>query len=211
VVHVPDVELDPEHRHLELPRAVGARSILAVPMLRDGAPIGVIVVGRAEAGPFTDNQIALLKTFADQAVIAIENARLFKELQARTGDLTRTVEQLTALGDVSRTLSSTLDLDAVLSTIVARASQLAGADGCTVSEYDEQAEAFHLRATHNLDEEVVALARTMPVRKGEGAAGRMAITREPVHISDITEAGAYPPRHCPSPSGGPAPGPDPGR
>jgi two-component system, NtrC family, sensor kinase len=87
-------------------------------MLRDGHPIGAITVGREAAGPFPDVQIELLKTFADQAVIAIENVRLFKELQARTGELTQSVEKLTALGEVSQALSSTLDLDTVLTTIV---------------------------------------------------------------------------------------------
>ena len=80
-------------------------------------------------GPFSDAQIELVQTFADQAVIAIENARLLSELQARTAELTRSVGQLTALGDVGRAVSSTLDLDTVLTTIVSRAAQLAGADG----------------------------------------------------------------------------------
>src|SRR4030095_4381117 len=91
-----------------------------------GAPIGVIEVARSEAGPFSDNEIELLKTFADQAVIAVENVRLFKELQARTGELPQSVEKLTALGEVSRAVSSTLDVETVLDTIVSRASQLAG-------------------------------------------------------------------------------------
>src|SRR5262249_2212463 len=102
VVHIPDVEHDPEHQHQALRRAIGWRSGLFVPMLRDGAPIGVIEVARAEPGPFSDGEIALLKTFADQAVIAVENVRLFTELQARTGELTQSVEKLTALGEVSR-------------------------------------------------------------------------------------------------------------
>ena len=97
-------------------------------MLLDGKPIGVVVVTGAEAGAFSQRQIALLQTFADQAVIAIENARLLSELQARR-ELTRSVKELQALGEVSQALSSTLDLETVLNTIVSRANQLAGTDG----------------------------------------------------------------------------------
>ena len=164
---------------------------LAVPMFREGSPIGAIAVARAEPGPFSPKEIELLQTFANQAVIAIENVRLFQELQARTAELTRSVGQLTALGDVGRLLSSTLDLDTVLQTIVTRASQLAGTDACFVYEYDEATEAFHLRATNNLDEEFVALARRTPTRKGEGVQGRMAVTRQPVQIPDIAAEDAY--------------------
>jgi GAF domain-containing protein/DNA-binding response OmpR family regulator len=191
VVQIPDFERDPEYRHQAVARAVGMRSGLFVPMLREGIPIGVIAVSRAEAGPFSDNQIELLKTFADQAVIAIENVRLFKELQARTAELTQSVEKLTALGEVSRAVSSTLDVETVLDTIVSRASQLAGADGCSIYEYDEGAERFELRATHNFDAEFVEAIRAVPLRKGEGLMGRAAETREPVQIPDITQPGAY--------------------
>ena len=146
----------------------------------------------AEApGPFSDAQIELVQTFADQAVIAIENARLLSELKARTADLTRSVDQLTALGDVGRAVSSTLDLDTVLTTIVSRAAQLAGADGGSIYEYDEAAEEFALRATHNLDDEYLELRRGIRLRKGEGATGRMAITHEPAQVPDITVEGAY--------------------
>src|SRR5262249_2400637 len=136
-------------------------------------------------------QSGLVAPCADQAGIAMENARLLGELRARTGELTRSVAELTALGDVSRALSSTLDLDTVLQTIVARASQLAGTDACSVFEYDEATEAFHLRATNNLDQEVVAVTRQTPIRKGEGVQGRMAVTRQPVQVPDIAEEDAY--------------------
>jgi signal transduction histidine kinase len=169
----------------------GHRAALAVPLLRENAAIGAILVRRREARSFSDNQAALLKTFADQAVIAIENVRLFKELEARTTQLTRSVDELTALGEVSRALSSTLDLETVLSTIVSRANQLAGTDACSVFEYDEISEEFHVRATNNLDEEVVAVARRTPIRRGEGVLGRMAVTREPVQIPDVEQEGAY--------------------
>src|SRR5713101_5345278 len=94
---------------------------------REGQAVGAIIVAKAE-GPFSESQIELLKTFADQALIAIENVRLFKELQARTGELTQSVKKLTALGEVSHALSSTLDVETVLDTIVSHASQLAGDD-----------------------------------------------------------------------------------
>jgi signal transduction histidine kinase len=191
VVHIPDSEVDPEHQHRALRRAIGWRSGLFVPMLREGAPIGVIEVARAERGPFSDSEVELLKTFADQAVIAVENVRLFKELQARTGELTQSVEKLTALGEVSRAVSSTLDVETVLDTIVSRASQLAGAAGCSIYEYDEGAEQFELRATHNADTAFVAALRAVPLRKGEGLMGRAAKMREPIQIPDITQPGAY--------------------
>ncbi|TMK76103.1 MAG: GAF domain-containing protein, partial [Actinobacteria bacterium] len=191
VVHMPDVEVDPEYQHHAMSRAIGFRSGLYVPMLREGAPIGVILVARAEPGPFSDNEIELLKTFADQAVIAVENVRLFKEVQARTRELTQSVEKLTALGEVSRAVSSTLDVETVLDTIVSRASQLAGAAGCSIYEYDESAEQFELRATHNDDTEFVAALRAVPLRKGEGLMGRAAAMREPIQIPDITQPGAY--------------------
>jgi signal transduction histidine kinase len=173
------------------PAGSATRTVVATPLLRKGTPLGVIFIGRPEVHPFSAKQVALLETFANQAAIAIENVRLFNELRERTAELTRSVAQLTALGDVGRALSSTLDLDTVLQTIVTRASQLAGTDACSLFEYDEVTEAFHLRATNNLDEEVVALARRTPTRKGEGTLGRMAITRQPVQIPDIAVGDAY--------------------
>src|SRR5262245_49507146 len=190
-VHIPDILADPEYQLPEGQTVSGYRTLLGVPMLREGVLVGVFGLQRAEVQPFTDKQIELVTTFADQAVIAIENTRLLKELEARTTELTRSVNELTALGEVSRALSSTLDLDRVLQTIVTRASQLAGTDACSVFEYDEATEAFHLRATNNLDEEVVTLARQTPTRKGEVVQGRMALTRQPVQVPDIAEEDAY--------------------
>jgi GAF domain-containing protein len=172
-------------------RARGWRSAAMVPMLRHGEAVGTISVTRRDPGGFADDEIALLKTFADQAVIAIENARLLTELQARTQELTRSVEQLTALGDVGRAVSSSLDLDTVLTTIVGRAVQLSGTDGGTIFEYDEGAEEFSARATLNADEDQSAMLRATRLRRGEGAVGQMAVTREPIQIPDIAATGAY--------------------
>ncbi|HEX2521073.1 MAG TPA: ATP-binding protein, partial [Terriglobia bacterium] len=146
---------------------------------------------RNEVRPFTPAQIKLLETFADQAVIAIENVRLFQELQTRTGELAQSVGELKALGEVSRAVSSTLDLETVLTSIVSNAVQLSGTDGGAVYEFDEESQEFHLRATHRLDERLIEALRANPPRLGEGAMGRAAKSREPVEIPDILEADAY--------------------
>jgi GAF domain-containing protein/DNA-binding response OmpR family regulator len=190
-IHIHDARLDREFTYYGSTEVDPVRTILGIPMLRAGELLGVIVIYRHEVQPFSDSQIALMETFADQAAIAIENARLLTELQARTGQLTRSVEELKALGEVSQTLNSTLDLETVLNTIVSRANQLAGTDSCTVYEYDEYREEFHLLTYNNLADEVVAVARRSPIRRGEGVAGRMAVTREPVQIADIAAADAY--------------------
>jgi len=101
------------------------------------------------------------------------------------------VEKLTALGEVSRSVSSTLDVETVLDTIVSRASQLAGADGCSIYEYDEGTERFELHATHHYNAEFIKALRSAPLRKGEGLMGRAAEMREPIQIPDITQPGAY--------------------
>jgi len=148
----------------------------------------VINVWRREARPFTEQQIALLQTFADQAVIAIENARLLSELQARTTELERSVSQLTALGEVGQAVSSSLDLETALTTIVSRAVEISGLDGGTAFEYDESAEQFVQRGTARRT--ALPGGRTV-VRKGEGVVGQTAITLEPVQVRDISVAGAY--------------------
>jgi GAF domain-containing protein len=186
VIHVHDVTVDPEYQH----SAIGYRTLLAVPLLREGAVLGAIAIWRRDVKPFSNQQIALVETFADQAVIAIENVRLFKELEARTRDLTRSVGELRALGEVGQAISSTLDLATVLSTIVARATQLSGTDAGVIYEYDEQREVFLPRATEQLEPEIVDTMLATPVRKGEGATGQLAEVQEPIQLADILEAPA---------------------
>jgi GAF domain-containing protein len=186
-VVVPEVLEDPEFEM----RVRSFRSVVSVPLKRAGSPIGAITVGGPEPGRFPDTQIALLQTFADQAVIAIENVRLFTELEARTLQLTRSVEELKALGEVGQAVSSTLDLETVLSTIVSRATRLTGVDGGSIWEYDEAREEFHLHATDRLPNELVEVFRATPIRKGEGALGRLAMTGEPVEIRDIIDERSY--------------------
>ncbi len=172
----------------------GARTVLATPLLREGVPIGAIFIRRTEVRPFTDKQIALLKTFADQAVIAIENVRLFNELNERTNELTRSVGELRALGEVSQAVSSTLDLETVLTRIVSHAVQLSGTDGGAIYEYDEPSEEFLLRATDHMEEELINALRANPPRIGDGVVGRAAASREPVEVPNILEERTYAPR-----------------
>jgi GAF domain-containing protein len=184
-VQIEDMFTDPAYAQKIAAERGGFRSGMGVPMLREGNVIGAIVVVRTVPGKFSERHVGLLQTFADQAVIAIENVRLFKELEARTTELTRSVGELKALGEVGQAVSSTLDLETVLRTIVARATQLAGMDGGSIYEYDEALEEFYLHTADRLPEEVVTALRAGPIRKGEGALGRMAMTSEPAQIRDI--------------------------
>ena len=193
-VHWHDVLAEQGYQRGEVQRLGGYRTILAVPMLRDDALLGVIVMWKTRVEPFTDKQVELVATFADQAVIAIENVRLFGELELRTKELTRSVDELRALGEVGRAVSSTLDLETVLSTIVSRSTELAGLDGGSIWEYDDAREEFQLHATHGLPAELVDVLRAAPIRKREGALGRLAVTLEPVAIPDIADERSYPAR-----------------
>ncbi len=149
-LHIPDVRA--QNDFPTLGSGTDTRTLLIIPLRQKGELIGTLVARRIEVRPFTPAQIKLLETFADQAVIAIENVRLFQELQARTGELAKSVGELKALGEVSRAVSSTLDLETVLTSIVSNAVQLSGTDGGAVYEFDEESQEFHLRATHRLDE-----------------------------------------------------------
>jgi len=191
VVHVADVLADQSYEIKDFARAAHFRAGLGVPIVRDRRVIGSIFVGRATPGLFADSQVELLKTFADQAVIAIENVRLFTELEARTTELTQSVGELRALGEVGQAVSSTLDLATVLSTIVSRATQLAGMDAGSIYEYDHNNEEFYLHTSDRLPNELVEALRATPIRRGEGALGRMAVTGEPVQIRDIGDDRAY--------------------
>ena len=151
--------------------------------------------GGASLDPSPTEQSALLRTFSDQAVIAIENVRLFTELQARTRDLMRSVGELKALGEVSQAVSSTLDLQTVLTTIVGRAVQLSGTGGGVIYEYDDTTQEFQVRATDQIEPEHFVALRATPIRLGQGAVGQAAATRTSVQVPDILAEGALAATH----------------
>jgi signal transduction histidine kinase len=190
VVAVHDVLGDPDYAFRGGAK-LGFRSVLGVPLMREGTPIGAIAIGKQEPGPFPPQQVALMQTFADQAVIAIENVRLFRELQARTSALTHSVEELRVLGEVGQAVSSTLDLEAVLRTIVAKATALANVDGGAIFEYDAPREEFRLHTTHELPDDLVAALGAKPMPKGEGVVGQLALTGRLAVVADISDDRAY--------------------
>jgi signal transduction histidine kinase len=181
-LHIPDIRT----RQNDFPTLLSyARTFLLIPFRQRGELIGTLTARRTEVRPFTPAQIKLLKTFADQAVIAIENVRLFRELEARTRELAQSVGELRALGEVGQAVSSTLDLQTVLSTIVRYAVQLSRSDAGVVYEYDEATEEFYLKASHLMEADVVKALQATPVRPGQGATGRSATLRAPVQLPDI--------------------------
>ncbi len=185
VVQIADIRADPDYAPEVV--AAGRRTVLGVPLLRGSEPIGVITLNRHRVEPFTERQIELIRTFADQAVIAMENARLLGELQARTDELTRSVAELQALEEVLRAVNSSLDLDTVLANIISRAVRLSQADEGTIYEFDEAEEVFVPKSAFGMSAERVEGLRERRVRMGETHLGRAAVERAPVHVEDVQQ------------------------
>jgi GAF domain-containing protein/CheY-like chemotaxis protein/anti-sigma regulatory factor (Ser/Thr protein kinase) len=187
VVQIPDVlaGVGVTEATMERARRRGCRAMLYAPMLRENNAIGAISVQRALPGPFTDKEIALLKTFADQAVIAIENVRLFKELQARNADVTESLNQQTATAEVLKIISrSTFDLEPVLETLLENAQRLCDAANGTFFRVD--GEVLRLAIAHNTNPDYVAYRRQHPILITQDTiGGRAAFERRPVHVHDI--------------------------
>src|SRR6202048_5423201 len=158
--------------------------MLGVPLLRQGTPIGVISMHRFAVRPFTDKQIELVTTFADQAVIAIENVRLLDELRQRTRELSQSVGELRALGEITQAVTSTLDLETVLTTIVAKATQLSGTEAGAIYVLDGAQREFRLRATYGMSEELIA-AITDQHAALSNAVSEAAEQGEPVQAGDL--------------------------
>jgi signal transduction histidine kinase len=191
IVHVPDVMADPEFIYKDWYEKVGSRAMLGVPLLREGIPIGVLVLMRRTVRPFTDKQIELVTTFADQAVIAIENVRLFDDVQKRTQELSEALEQQTATSEVLRIISSSPgELEPVFQSILANAMRICEAKFGHLLLYD--GDAFHPAALHDVPAAYREIWERGPMRPGPSTGlGRMARIKRPYHIVDLAAEQAY--------------------
>ncbi|MGB9393810.1 MAG: GAF domain-containing protein [Pseudolabrys sp.] len=183
-VHIPDVAADPEWERADQPRITGIRAAVGVPLLREGVMVGILVVVRTEPRAFSQKQIELLEIFADQAVIAIENVRLFDELQARTGDLSESLQQQTATADVLKVISrSTFDLQKVLDTLVESASRLCRADRTAIRLVRDNL--YRHSASFGFLDDHKERMKGEPLKPGQGSiVGRVALEGKSVHIID---------------------------
>jgi signal transduction histidine kinase/CheY-like chemotaxis protein len=163
IVQIPDVLADPIYRWPTGRELGGYRTMLGAPMLVGDRVVGVLILWRLEVDPFGDRTIDLLTTFAAQAAIAIRNVELFQQLEQRSAQLARSVDELRALGEISQAVSSSLDLGQVLTTIVGRAAELSGADGGSIFEFDAEAEDFVLRACAGTSDELVRALREIRI------------------------------------------------
>jgi GAF domain-containing protein len=192
VAHVVDVLADPEYT-FEGPRIGGARTMLGVPLLREGRPIGVINLQRKTVRPFTDKQIELLTTFADQAVIAIENVRLFDEVQARTRELSEALEQQTATSEVLKVISSSPgDLEPVFQAMLTNATRICEAKFGAL--YLSEGDAVRMVATSGVSRQVDEELRSAGLRRPgpRTALGRAIATKHTAHVADaLNEPGFF--------------------
>ena len=189
IVHVPDVLNDPEYSR-EWALAGGWRAVLAVPLLRDGKPVGAVTVAKAEPKPFSDRQVQLLNSFADQALIAIENVRLFEAEQQRTRELSESLEQQTATSDVLQVISSSPgDLNPVFQTILANATRICEANFANIHRWDGNG--LSLVATQNTPLAYVEARRRLPLAGPKTPLGRMVATRNVVHVADLAADECY--------------------
>ena len=192
-IHVEDVLRDPEFTGTEYQRRGGERTILGVPLMRDGSPMGAFTLARLSVRPFSDKQIELIETFADQAVIAIENARLFEEVRARTTDLEEALTFQKSMGQVQEVISrSASHVEPVLEAIVETAAERCDAD-MSVIRVLKNGRLHHAASSRRNDPALSIFSQSHPIdpRDGSSIAGRVALERCTIHVHDTESDPGY--------------------
>jgi signal transduction histidine kinase/DNA-binding response OmpR family regulator len=184
-VQIPDVLADPDYQWHRARELGGFRTYLGVPIVAAGRVVGVITLLRDEVEQFDDQTIALANTFAAQGAIAIQNVQLFQALQQRGRDLARSVDELRALGEVSQAVSSSRDLDEMLTTIVTQAVRLSDTDGGSIFEFNAQTRAFEVRTCVGTSEELIETLGALRIHVDETFVGRAALGGQPLQAPDL--------------------------
>jgi signal transduction histidine kinase/DNA-binding response OmpR family regulator len=182
---IEDVVADPEYGRLDLQRVAGFRTTMGAPLVVDDEVVGAIVVWRNEVSPFAEREMTIVTAFAAQAALAINGVRLVQELQAGRAELARRVDQLEALAEVGEAVSSSLDVDEVLTTIVSLAVELSGTDGGSLMEFDEQTQLFSVRTTFGTEPPVVEALRGTRIHIDETFVGQACLERSPQQVEDL--------------------------
>jgi signal transduction histidine kinase/ActR/RegA family two-component response regulator len=183
---IPDVVADPDFGRLDLQRVAGFRTTMGAPMIVDDDVVGAMSIWRNEVSPFGDREMAIVTAFAGQAAMAINGVKLVQELQAGRAELARKVGELEALRMVGETVSSSLDVDHVLSTIAMHAVELSGTDGGSIMEYDDSERRFAVRSVYRTSPEVVDRLRGVRIDIDSTLVGRAALERRPIAVPDLS-------------------------
>ena len=182
---IPDVLADPEYGRYDIQQVAGYRTMVAAPMVVDDVVVGALNVWRNEVSPFHGREMAIVTAFAGQAAMAVNGVKLVQELEARGAELAKNVQRLEALREVGEAVSSSLDVDHVLSTIAMHAVALSETDGGSIMEFSDQDRCFMVRSVHRTDSAVVDRLRSIRIDIDETLVGRAAQQRRPIAVADL--------------------------
>lgn len=183
---IPDVVADPGYGRLDLQRVAGFRTTMGAPLIVDDEVVGAMSIWRNEVSPFGKREMAIVTAFAGQAAMAINGVKLVQELQAGRAELARKVGELEALRMVGEAVSSSLDVDRVLSTIAMHAVELSGTDGGSIMEYDDRERRFAVRSVYRTSPDVVDRLRGVRIDIDSTLVGRAAKERRPIPVPDLS-------------------------